>query len=350
MTDASPWWDKDRHADRRAFLLARDTIKRAIRAWFEADGFVEVEPGIAQVSPGNETHLHAFATDAIGTDLARSRLYLNTSPEFAMKKLLAAGEDRIFAFQPVFRNRERGRLHAPEFTMLEWYRGHTRHDAMMADCESILRIALEAAGSGSLSFADRTASLPRAGFEHVTVAAAIAPLLGLGVCQMHRIVETEDYGTLAVAMREAGRTVVRDDDWSSLLSRLLAETDALLGHGTPAFLVDYPRSEAALAAVDPERPWLAERFELFACGIELANGFTELTDPNEQRHRFDEDEAMRERIYGERYPIDEDFLAALAHMSPAAGCALGFDRLVMLATGAPNIDLVRWTPWPVSET
>lgn len=346
MTDASPWWDENRHADRRGFLIVRDRIRRALRAWFEAEGFIEVEPGIAQVSPGNETHLHAFATEAVGTDLARVPLYLNTSPEFAMKKLLAAGEEKIFAFQPVFRNRERGRLHAPEFTMLEWYRAGTRYDAMMADCEAILRHALAAAGTGSFRYLDRTAALPEGPLHAVSVAEALAPHLGLSLCQMHAILETEDWPGLAAAMRDSARPVARDDTWSSVLSRLLSETDAALGHGIPAFLTDYPSSEAALARTDPARPWIAERFELFACGVELANGFTELTDPGEQRRRFEADEAERERIYGERYAIDEDFLDALASMPPASGCALGFDRLVMLATGAPHIDLVRWTPWP----
>ena len=143
---ASPWWSAHRHADRRPLLLARARIKSAIRAWFEGQGFVEVDCGCLQVSPGNETHLHAFSSDAIGTDLQRSRLYLHTSPEFAMKKLVAAGEERIFTFAPVFRNRERGPLHAPEFTMLEWYRAGEPYEQLWEDCSEILRIAATVTG------------------------------------------------------------------------------------------------------------------------------------------------------------------------------------------------------------
>ena len=130
MSAPSPWWDHDRHRDRRPWLILRNRIKAAIRAWFEAQGFVEVDPLALAVSPGNETHLHAFATEQIGTALDRRRLYLHTSPEFAMKKLLAAGEDKIFAFASVYRNRERGALHSPEFTMLEWYRAGAPYTAL----------------------------------------------------------------------------------------------------------------------------------------------------------------------------------------------------------------------------
>ncbi len=124
MSQLSPWWSPERHADRRPVLVGRSRIQAAIRNWFLSEGFTEVEPGLLQVSPGNETHLHAFRTEWIGTDLSRHDVYLNTSPEFVMKKLLAAGETKIFAFAPVFRNRERGELHSPEFTMLEWYRAN----------------------------------------------------------------------------------------------------------------------------------------------------------------------------------------------------------------------------------
>src|SRR5262245_52713120 len=121
MSTDRPWWSREAHADRQPFLHARARIRSALRAWFDAQGFLEVEPGCLQASPGNEAHLHAFPTELVGPDLERRTLYLHTSPEFACKKLLAAGERRIFAFAPVFRNRERGALHAPEFTMLEWY-------------------------------------------------------------------------------------------------------------------------------------------------------------------------------------------------------------------------------------
>ena len=146
----SPWWRPDRHADRRPFLLARGRIQAAIRRWFEAQGFIEVETAALQVSPGNETHLHAFATELIAPDGARRPLYLHTSPEFACKKLLAAGEEKIFTFAPVFRNRERGALHHPAFTMLEWYRANEPYERLMEDCAALLRLAAEAAGTTTL--------------------------------------------------------------------------------------------------------------------------------------------------------------------------------------------------------
>ena len=141
MPTPSPWWTPDVHADRRPWLLARNRIKSAIRRWFEDQGFVEVETSCLQVSPGNETHLHAFKTEALGPDLSPQTLYLHTSPEFACKKLLAAGETQIFTFAPVFRNRERGRNHAPEFTMLEWYRTGAPYQQLWDDCAAILKLA-----------------------------------------------------------------------------------------------------------------------------------------------------------------------------------------------------------------
>ena len=147
----SPWWDRGRHADRRPFLLARNAIISALRAWFEGEGFVAVEGAALQVSPGNETHLHAFRADWIGPDAGRSPRYLHTSPEFALKKLLAAGEDRIVDFARVFRNRERGALHAPEFTMVEWYRSGAPVTAIMEDCAAVAAVALAAAGRDRLA-------------------------------------------------------------------------------------------------------------------------------------------------------------------------------------------------------
>src|SRR3974390_911546 len=141
MAPASPWWSPDVHADRRPFLLARARIAAALRAFFSARDFVGIEAGILQVSPGNEAHLHAFATELVTPALGRARLYLHTSPEFAAKKLLAAGESRIFALARVFRNRERGALHHPEFTLLEWYRAHARYETMMEDCAGMLAVA-----------------------------------------------------------------------------------------------------------------------------------------------------------------------------------------------------------------
>jgi elongation factor P--(R)-beta-lysine ligase len=343
----SPWWHADNHADRRPFLLARGRVKAALRGWFEAQGFVEVETSALQVSPGNETHLSAFATELIGPDGARQPLYLHTSPEFACKKLLAAGEQRIFTFAQSYRNRERGRLHHPAFTMLEWYRANEPYDRLMVDCADLMRLAAEAAEATMLNFQARSAN-PRAEPERLTVSEAfnrfagidLLPTLDDGACQRH---------ALGVAAKAAGIRVADDDTWSDVFSRVLVEkVEPRLGDGRATILCEYPAQLAALARPKPSDPRVAERFELYACGVELANAFGELTDPVLQRQRLEAEMAEKQRIYGERYPIDEDFLAALAHMPPASGAAVGFDRLVMLATSATRIDQVLWTP--VAET
>ena len=157
MPKASPWWAPDIHADRRGFLIGRNRIQAALRGFFAAADFVEVETAALQVSPGNEAHLHAFATEAVAPDGERTQLFLHTSPEFACKKLLAAGETRIVSFARVYRNRERGPLHHPEFTMLEWYRAGETYDALMRDCAELLAICAEAAGTRALAFRGRTA-------------------------------------------------------------------------------------------------------------------------------------------------------------------------------------------------
>src|SRR6266849_5762649 len=171
MATDSPWWDPGVHADRRPLLLARGRIPAAFRGYFARQDFVEVETGILQVSPGNDAHLHAFATELVTPAAERARLYLHTSPEFAAKKLLAAGERRIFAFARVFRNRERGALHHPEFTLLEWYRANELYTAVMDDCAALLAVAAEAAGTRRFSFRDRSCD-PRAEPDRVSVAAA----------------------------------------------------------------------------------------------------------------------------------------------------------------------------------
>lgn len=335
----TPWWDRGRHADRRPALLARNRIRAAIRDWFAAEGFVEVDPAALQVSPGNEAHLHAFATEASDGAGHTRRMYLHTSPEFAMKKLLAAGETRIFAFSHVWRNRESGVLHSPEFTMLEWYRAGEPYETLMADCGQILRLAGEAAGAGELRFRDRVCS-PYATPERVSVEEAVRRHAGIALFPT-----LGEAGRLAAAMEAAGLSAEAGDGWSDLFSKLLvARVEPELGQGRPTVLDRYPVSEAALARVCADDPRVAERFELYACGVELANGFGELTDPAEQRRRFEAEMDEKARVYGERYPLDEEFLSALAQMPPASGCALGFDRLVMLATGAPRIGDVMWTP------
>ena len=339
----SPWWRRDKHADRRPFLLARGRIAASIRRWFEAQGFVEVDTAILQVSPGNETHLHAFATGLIGSDGARRPMYLHTSPEFACKKLLAAGEEKIFTFAPAFRNRERGALHHPAFTMLEWYRANEPYERLMEDCAALLSLAAEAAGTAQLAYGNRSAD-PLLTPEHLTVAEAFRRFAGMDLLATLDA-PAPDRDALAEAAARSGIKIAPDDTWADIFSRVLLEkVEPNIGNGRATLLTGYPACLAALAQRKAQDSRVAERFELYACGVELANAFGELTDPLEQRRRFEAEMAEKQRIYGERYPIDEDFLAALAHMPAASGAALGFDRLVMLATGASHIEQVLWTP------
>jgi lysyl-tRNA synthetase class 2 len=338
----SPWWSATRHADVRPFLTARSAITKAIRAWFDEQGFAEVETGILQVSPGNETHLHAPGTELVGAGGERVTRYLRTSPEFACKKLLAAGEAKIFELARVFRDRERGDLHLPEFTMLEWYRANATYDAVMADSVVIIAHAAQATGIGRFSFRGRIAD-PFAEPELLTVAAAFERFAGIDLLATIDGGEG-DRAALAAAATEQVR-ITDDDTWSDIFSKVLVEhVEPNLGQGRLTVLFEYPAPEAALARAKASDPRVAERFEVYACGVELANGFGELTDAREQRHRFTLAMDEKQRRYGERYPLDEDFLDAVAKMPEASGVALGFDRLVMLASGALRIDQVVWTP------
>jgi elongation factor P--(R)-beta-lysine ligase len=346
IDNPSPWWSPARHRDRRPFLVARNAITKAIRAWFDEQGFVEVETGILQISPGNEIHLHAPRTELRDSADAVVTRYLRTSPEFAAKKLLAAGEAKIFEFARVFRDRERGDLHLPEFTMLEWYRANQPYEAVMADGIVVIAHAAQATGIGRFSFRGKTAD-PFAEPELLTVAAAFDRFAGIDL-----LATVQDGGGERAALADAATGKVRiaeDDTWSDIFSKLLVEyIEPQLGQGQLTVLFEYPAPEAALARTKLSDPRVAERFEIYACGVELANGFGELTDAQEQRRRFTSAMDEKHRRYGERYPLDEDFLTAVAHMPQASGVALGFDRLAMLASGAAKIDQVVWTP-PAGE-
>jgi lysyl-tRNA synthetase class 2 len=343
MPKTAPFWHPGVHAVRRPFLVKRGRIAAAVRAWFDREGFLEVHTAALQVSPGNETHLHAFATELIGPGNERRGLYLRTSPEFACKKLLVAGETRIFDFANVFRNRERGALHHPEFTLLEWYRANESYDRLMDDCADLLRLAAGTAGVHTFTFRGRSID-PFAEPERVTVADAFERFAQIDLlATVHGGEGDGDH--LAMQAKRAGVETASDDTWGDVFSRVIVEKiEPRLGQGRATILYEYPLPQAALARQKPGSEKVAERFELYACGVELANAFGELSEPTEQRKRFETAMDEKERIHAERYPIDEDFLDALAHMPPASGIALGFDRLVMLATGAERIEQVIWTP------
>ena len=340
---ASPFWAL--HAGRRPFLLARMRIVAALRELFAARDFVEVETATLVLSPGNETHLHAFATELVAPAGVRARLYLRTSPEFACKKLLAAGERRIVEFARAFRNRERGALHHPEFTMLEWYRVEEPCEVLMQDCAAVLAVAAKTAGATRFFLRGRAID-PFAAPDRLTVAQAFSRYAGIDLLAL---LPPQPAAVFAAAANAAGVRTAADDTWGDVFSRVLVEKiEPHLGLGQATILYDYPAIQSPLARPKASDPRLADRFELYACGIELANGCAELTDAAEQRKRLEEQMLEKERVYGERYPIDEDFLTALSMMPDACGVALGFDRLVMLAAGATHIDDVVWTP--ISET
>ena len=342
----SPWWSAERHGDRKPFLHARGVITRAVRAWFEAQGFTEVETGILQVSPGNETHLHAPRTELLAADGSRATRYLRTSPEFACKKLMAAGESKIFEFARVFRDRERGDLHLPEFTMLEWYRAASPYQAIMADTVVVIAQAAQATGIPQFRFRGKVCD-PLAEPELLTVATAFQRFAGIDL--LATIADGEGDRSLLASAAGSRVRLADDDTWSDIFSKVLVEhVEPRLGHGRLTVLFEYPIPEAALARPKASDPRVAERFEVYASGVELANGFGELTDAAEQRRRFGLAMEEKARRYGERYPLDEEFLAAVGKMPEASGVALGFDRLVMLASGALRIDQVVWTP-PAGE-
>ena len=326
-----PWFHPSRHEDRRGFLLARGRIISDVRRWFAERKFLEVDVPALQISPGNEAHLHGFKTELIGPDGVAHPRYLHTSPEFHCKKLLAAGEEKIFFLGHVFRNRERTDTHAPEFTMLEWYRAGAPYREIIEDTLDIVRLA---AAGRTFSWRGRGCD-PTAKVEWMTVAEGFQKYAGVDLLP--------SIGNRDLLAAISPVTFSNDDSWSDIFSRILVEkVEPHLGNNKLTVFYEYPSCEAALARVCAHDTRVAERFELYAAGVELANGFGELTDAKEQRRRFEEEMEIKQRVYGERYPIDEELLEALSIMPEASGVALGLDRLIMLATGATKIEQVQW--------
>lgn len=332
MTDPniSPPWHPERLAARLPFLRRRALLTQAVRAFFTARGYTEVETSYAVPTPGEEVHLQAFATERMFPDGKRQPLFLHTSPEFAMKKLLAGGSGPIFQLARVWRNNEDSPRHAAEFTMLEWYRPGATMDDLIEECAALLRATLPP----TVTCQGITHQTTRP--DRITLADAFAQH-----CQADLLATAGNAKALAAA---AGVTLRAGEDWEDLFFRLLlTHIEPTLGRSAPTFLTHFPTAQAALARRSPADPRVAERFELFLCGLELANAYIELTDAAEQRTRFETDRTRRAALGGQSWPMDEALLAAMAHgLPPCGGVALGFDRLAMIASGAPRISDVLW--------
>ncbi|MCB1531321.1 MAG: EF-P lysine aminoacylase GenX [Alphaproteobacteria bacterium] len=333
------WWQPQKFESRRQNLKTRMALIKAVRRFFDDQGFWEVETPALQVSPCAEAHLHGFKTRLLGTDLQPvTDLYLHTSPEFAMKKLMVAGVERLYQICHVYRNGESSSLHSPEFSMIEWYRTGVDYEAIMEDCIGLLRAVAQDLGIAAYRHKDKNAD-PFKDWQKITVAEAFQTYADI---DLERFLD--DAEGLAAAAREQGLRVTPDYSWDDVFFAVMDERiEPSLGHGVPTILYDYPAHMAALSRKKTDDPRFAERFELYVCGIELANAFSELTDAAEQRARFEAEMALKKQLYGQNYPVDEDFLKALEYGMPeSGGIALGIDRLVMLATGAEDIIQTQW--------
>jgi elongation factor P--(R)-beta-lysine ligase len=300
-------------------LRVRARIVNAIRAYFDGRDFLEVETPIRVANPGQELHLDAFAA---GQGHDGGDRYLITSPEHHMKRMLGAGHTRVFQVTRCFRKEEKGPHHQPEFTMLEWYRAGDTLDAVAADAQALLLVAAAAAGRS-----------PPQDSLHTTVRQLFAQHVGV------ELVGDEPESQLRSRLETAGHATVPGDGWDDLFFRaFLDRVEPAMDPERPTFVFDWPLPLAALARRKPGNPAVAERFELYAAGLELCNAFGELLDGEEQRRRFTEELQERRRRQKVVYPIDDALIEALPKITaPAAGAALGVDRLVMWATGARDI-------------
>jgi len=318
--------ERGRLAERRPALEGRARVRSALRRWFEAEGFLEVETPARVPSPGQETHLDAIPS---------GDLWLVTSPEYAMKRLCAAGYEKIVSIGKCWRADERGPHHEPEFTMIEWYRANEPLGRIADDCEALVRLAAaavvaDAGADGPVG--QGGARLPDAPFARVTVREVMDRFAGLALDG------DEHAAALAAKARGAGIDLGTATEWDDIFFQVwLDRVEPRLAELGPAFVFDWPAPLGALARRRADDPRFVERFELYADGIELANAFGELTDPVEQRARFEAERAARRARGKAIYPIDERLLAALPAMPVTAGVALGFDRLVMLVLGATSL-------------
>jgi lysyl-tRNA synthetase class 2 len=316
----------------------RSVIVKLIRQWFDNQGFSEMLTPRMVGLPGQEPYLEPFWTEVIDADTQKYPAALITSPEYAMKRLLAEGLDKIYDLGPCFRNNEPwDGTHDPEFLMIEWYRREAGVKELMDDTENMIRDVIK-------QFPDSKFQIPESGFRRLTVEQAwreyagveLTPLLG-------------DRDAMAkVATEKFVQTVNPDDNWDDIYFKIfLSQIEEKLGLEQPTFLYRYPASQAALARRSPDDPRWAERVELYVGPFELANGFAELCDSDEQRERFLEEKALRSKQGRRAWSLDERFLEGLPKMDNAAGIAFGVERLVMLLTGVTSINEVL--PFPARE-
>ncbi len=311
----------------------RARLQAALRGFFTSQGYDEVETPLLIPAPGMEPHITAFEVPFLPeTDRGTARtLYLHTSPEYAMKRLLAEGSGPIFQLCKTFRNGEVSATHNPEFTMLELYRPGADYHAVMADLERAL-----AAGDAALGADGFFARLP---YERLTVREAVKRQTGIDLAAC------PTGPALAAAAERAGVSVRGATAFDDVFFHLfLQKVEGTLGRERPTFLTEYPASMASLSRLKPGDPTVAERFELYAHGVELANGFSELTDAAEQRRRLVEEQAQRRAAGRPVYPLDERFLAAVGRMPESGGVAVGLDRVLMLLTGKTRIEDVLLFP------
>jgi lysyl-tRNA synthetase class 2 len=329
---------------RRRSAKARARLAAEVRRTLAALGYEEVETPCLVPAPGMEPHIQAFETAFVPESGGTAApLFLHTSPEYAMKRLLAGGFERVFQLSRVFRNGEVSATHNPEFTMLEMYRTGAGYGGVMEDLERLIEAcarALAPGGAARVRRAEAEIDLS-APFERLTVAEAFRRHAGidLALCGW-------DAASLAEAARRAGLDPgPPGEPFDDVFFRVMLDrVEPRIGLGRPTYLVDWPAPMAALSRVKPDDPRWAERFELYAGGLEIANGFGELTDAVEQRRRLAEEQAHRRRLGRRSYPVDEAFLDAVARMPEAGGVAVGFDRLLMLLTGAERIEDVLLFP------
>lgn len=337
------WWHTEHFKPKENYLKTRACLLKAIRQYFDKHNFIEVETPCLQISPGMEPHLKAFKTQLLDQNFdVKSELYLHTSPEFSMKKLLVAGMERIYQICKTFRNAEGSRFHRYEFTILEWYKTQISYQEFIGEVQDFIRHCAHAFNIDQFSCNDMACD-PFRQWEIISVCEAFSKYAGIDL-EKH----LHDLEGFKKAGEASGVILSRDDEWDDIFFKILLEKiEPNLGKSQPAILYDYPVHMAALARPKKDDPRFAERFEVYICAMELGNAFGELTDPDIQLERYKKDMNTKQRLYGESWPVDQDFIDALRHGMPdCCGIAIGIDRLVMLVSGADHIDDVNWVPLP----